>query len=175
MTPCTGPSLSSSPARTPATTCGCASRTAEQPVFAYESSFEREGVRVHTSELQHGIIFDPVHHGLAPVEAPVFFLLVPWLIFAVRYLTWQRRPYILTLRLAALAVEPLPRTTWPRLVLSERERRVLLRVAAGFGRLRFASTPRLVPACAATYSQPRFRNHMSMPPARAMHTAQKIG
>ena len=176
MTPCTGPSLSSAAARTQATTCGCASVSAEQPELAYESSFERAGLPAHGMTLHPGPSFDPVPHGRVTLEGPVFLLLVPWMIFALRNLAWRRRPHILTLRLAAaVADEPPPVTIRPRLVFPDGERRVLREVAAAFGRRRSVVPPRLAPAYAASYSQPRLRNQTSMPPPMAMHTPQKIG
>ena len=68
-----------------------------------------------------------------------------------------------------LGLSPAPaavRTGLPRLVFSKGERRFLLAL-----RRAFASRPVRLPG----YSQPRLRNHMSMPHPIAMHTPQKMG
>jgi hypothetical protein len=169
MTPCAGPSLSSPPAGTPATTCGCGSQPAEQPAFAHAPSYDRELVRSRTT-LDYGISFDPIHDGVAPAEAWMSFLLPVWLGVAL-LLTLSRRPRILRLGLVGPPVEPRPKV---RLVLSERERRALRKAASWLGDLRFAPLPMPL-AFSRAYSQPRLRNHMSMPPPMARHTPQKIG
>ena len=97
MTPCTGPSLSSSPARAPVTTCGCASRTAEQPAFAYETSYEWESAP-HLA-YGHGISFDPISDATSPGLGAIVFFSLGWMVFAAVALTSRRRPYVLTLDL----------------------------------------------------------------------------
>ena len=171
MTPCTGPSLSSKPANTRGTTCGCASQPAEH-AFAYAPNPEREYAFRRETTLSHGMTFYPVHHAVASYEGPVALLVPAWLVVAALVSLSRRGPYILRLGLVGLPVES-SSTRRFRLVPSEAERRVLRALANALDPRRFVLAPVALAACA--YSQPRLRNHMSMPPPMARHTPQKIG
>jgi hypothetical protein len=178
MTPCTVPSLASASTAAPAApgTCGCApAHPVEETAFAQlpflEHDTVQDGYLVH-EPIQFEIHLPESVPQTSPVGA-LSFVLLAWLIVGTIVARSQRRSVILRLGLAGdPAFFSTPRSR-PRLVLSDRERRALRSISETLAR--FPLRPRPASAFAVAYSQPRFRNHMIMPPATTRQTPQKIG